>query len=160
MLRARERFGYAPYKLLVARSEALLNERGVAADKIDSDLTRSPFKGECIFDRVSDGGGRQHGDGGDGYTLVDNRHTVLFFYLIADADEVMCLLCDFVIDLGAGTLNILTAAVEQRDAHGYGSYIEILILNHVDGFEDVSGISHMEKSFLRRGTWSQKHPHA
>lgn len=61
--------------------------------------------------------------GGDCDALVDYRHAVLFFNLAADPDKIFRLARYLVVDSAAGVVDILRAAVEQGDAHGYCAYI-------------------------------------
>ena len=123
VLGAREGFGYAFDKRLVAGGEALLNERGVAADEVDSDGLRRLFERERVFYGVAAGRSRKHGDGGDGDAFVDYRHAVFLFDLAADSDKLFRLARYLVIDSAAGVVDILRAAVEQGYAHGDCAYI-------------------------------------
>ena len=123
MLGSRERLGYAVDECLVSGGEALLNECGISADEVDSDSLCRLFERECVFHRVAARCGGKHGDGGDCDALVDYRHAVLFFDLAADLDKIFRLARYLVVDSAAGVVDILRAAVEQGDTHGYCAYI-------------------------------------
>lgn len=107
----------------VAGGEALLNERGVAADEVDSDGLRRLFERERVFYGVAAGRSRKHGDGGDGDAFVDYRHAVFLFDLAADSDKLFRLARYLVVDSAAGVVDILRATVEQGYAHGDCAYI-------------------------------------
>lgn len=61
--------------------------------------------------------------GGDCDALVDYWHAVFFFNLAADLDKIFRLARYLVVYSAAGVIDILRAAVEQGDAHGYCAYI-------------------------------------
>ena len=56
--------------------------------------------------------------------------------------QIGCQSCDFIINIVTGDLNVVAAAVKQADAHGNGAYIQVLMFDHLIGFDDLGNIDH------------------
>ena len=69
--------------------------------------------------------------------LVDDRKAVLRFDVTARADEMLRFFGDLIVNVPAETVGVVTDAVKQRDAHGDGPDVEVLLADHSDGFENV-----------------------
>ena len=143
MLRAGERLRDAADERFISRRKALLHQRRIAADKIDANRLRSAFKRESVFNRISPARSSDHRNRGDGNTLVAERDAELPLDLLTRAHKALRPARDFLINAAAGLLNIRIAAIEQRDAHGDGADIEILLLDHRDGLQDIPCVNHM-----------------
>ena len=130
---------------LLGRGHGLGDECGVAADQVDAD-----FLG-CLVKRVGDldevlarlaGAGTDQRDRGDGDALVDDRDAVVAFDGLAGGNEVLGIGSDLAVDVVAGLVDIVRGAVEQRDAHGDGADVELLLLDHLIGLVDLHDVQH------------------
>ena len=122
-------------QLLVSEGHAFVDEGTEATDEVHSDCFGCCVKGAGEFYVVLVTGGACHQcDGGDGDTLVDNRDAELSFDTFADADEVCSAAGDFVVDFAAGYFAVGVGAVEQGDTHSDGANVELLLLDHSEGF--------------------------
>ena len=119
---------------------ALFYQGGIAAHEVDANLfCRLVQRLRCI-NGVSLYAGHHQGDGGYGNALIDDGDAELALDAFAYLDEAPCLLGDAVIDGLAGSLHAGAGASEERDAHGHGADIETIVLNHLDGVQDIGGI--------------------
>ena len=130
---------------LLGRGHGLGDECGVAADQVDAD-----FLG-CLVKRVGDldevlarlaAAGADQRDRGDGDALVDDRDAVVAFDGLAGGNEVLGIGSDLAVDVVAGLVDIVRGAVEQRDAHGDGADVELLLLDHLIGLVDLHDVQH------------------
>ena len=125
----------ASAQLFAGGGHALIDEGAKASDEVHADCLSCRFEGAGEFYVVLIVGGACHQrDGGDGDALVDDRDAELSFDTFADADEVCGAAGDLVVDFATGYLTVRIGAVEQGDAHGDGANVELLLLDHSDGF--------------------------
>ena len=120
---------------LIALGKALLYECGKAADKVDAAGSSGAI--QCLRERnIRSRVCRRtdHRHWGDGNTLVDNRNAQFGFNLFAGLYQMLCLAGNLVIYLVAGCIDVAGDAVEQRDAHRDGTNIQMLVLDHFNGF--------------------------
>ena len=124
----------------VAAREALLHERGEAADEVDADLVGGRVErvrhlevglGVVAADDVGD---RRHRD-----ALVDDRDAVLLLQLGGDLDQPAGAAHDLGVDALGGAARLAGGAVVERDAHGDGPDVEVLGPDHAHGLEDLLG---------------------
>ena len=73
---------------------------------------------------------RHQGNGGDGDAFVHNGDAELCLDLLAGGDQPLCLAADLVIDLAAADLWVRVGAGEEGDAHGNGSDVQMLLIDH------------------------------
>ena len=122
-------------QLFVGGGHALVDESAEATDEVHADCLSSCVEGAGELHVVLIVGGACHQcDGGDGDALVDNRDAEFGFDTFANADEVCRAAGDLVVNLAAGYFAVGVGAVEQGDAHGDGANVELLLLDHSDGF--------------------------
>ena len=124
----------------VAGAEALLDQCGISADKINSDSMGCPIQRTCVFHRVAAGYTGQHGNRCNGNSLVYNWNAVLSGNLFAGFHQVFCFSADLFVDLLAGAVDVAVRTVQQRDAHGGGTDIQVFVSNHGNGFQDIANI--------------------
>ena len=65
---------------------------------------------------------------------MDNRNTQLGFNFFAGFYQMLCLAGNFVIYLLCCHIDITGNTIEQRNTHSNGTDIQMLVLNHLDGF--------------------------
>ena len=133
---------------VVAACKALLHERRIAADEVDAQLLSR------LVERVGEAHGvlaltgrRHHADGGDGDALVDDGDAVFLFDVLSCFDQVLGAAHDLVIDLDARLFDVLVETVEQRNTHGDGPHVQVFVVDHMDGFQNVFGFQHIQNPF-------------
>ena len=130
---------------LLGRGHGLGDECGVAADQVDADFLGRLVKRVGNLDEVLArlaGAGTDQRDRGDGDALVDDRDAVVAFDGLAGGNEVLGIGSDLAVDVVAGLVDIVRGAVEQRDAHGDGANVELLLLDHLIGLVDLHDVQH------------------
>ena len=137
-LRLRQRLRDGADELLVRRRHALLHESGVAADEVDAAGLGGPVQGQGEGDVVlrAAGGGHQ-GHGGHGDPLIDDGDAELPLDGFAGGHQLFRAAGDLLVDLGAGGLGVGVAAGEEGDPHGDGADVQVLLVDHLNGGEDV-----------------------
>ena len=121
-------------ELPIAIGHALLHQGGVAADEVDAAGLGRPIHGLCKGDVIRGVAGRRHqSHGGDGNALIDDGDAEFQLDLFAGGHQTFGVAADLVIDLSAGFHRIAVAAGEQGDAHGDGTDVQVLLVDHVDG---------------------------
>ena len=137
-------------QLFVAFGKALLNKSGKAADKVDAALFRR------VVHRDGDRGvvfflarRRDERDRRDRDAFVDDRDPELFFDVFAHADEVLRRACDLLIDLFGAAVDAFVAAVEQRDAHRDRPHVQMAVLDHIKGGDNVVDIKQHSRHLTR-----------
>ena len=90
------------------------------------------------------------GDGSHRDSLVDDRDTVLFADILAGFYQVASIAADFIVNMVTGAVHAAADAVQQGNSHGNGTYVQVLIIDHGDGFQDITGVHHNSKPFLSR----------
>lgn len=134
----------------VGVADALLDECGEAAQVIDAERLGRAVEG------MRDGGEvlilAARGDlrhRGDGNTLVDDGDTVLALEVLGGLDQMLSRVRHVVVDLRAHAVEVLVTATHERNTHGDGPDVEVLLLNHAAGFRDFCGRDrHPWRSYL------------
>ena len=127
----------------VTLGHAFVYQRGKTADEVDAYRVRRPLEGM----RHPQASVRVHPacdqrDRRDGHALVDNRYAVFLFNVATGLHQMLRGVRNLVIDLITQSPGIVADTVVQRDAHGYGAYIQILLPDHLDCFQYVFGFQH------------------
>ena len=137
-IRLRQRLRNRAQQLFIARGEALLHQRGKAADEVDAARFCSPVhregKGHKVLCLTASGDKRHRRDGD---ALVDNRNAELALNGLARLDEIFRLMADLIVNLFAAAPDVLARAVEQRDAHRNRADVEMLLIDHIDRVNDL-----------------------
>ena len=143
MLGHRQRFRNRFNQLAISGRKALLHQRGKPADKVDTASGRCFFQRHRQLHRILVLARRQnHGDRSHRNALMNDRHAKLFFDLFAGGNQIFGVAGDFVVHPRTGLVDIAIAAVEQRNTHGDGTHIQVFVLKHGDGFENIAYIDH------------------
>ena len=101
---------------------------------VDIVVTHAPPYGLGDGDVIRGVAGRRHqSHGGDGNALIDDGDAEFQLDLFAGGHQTFGVAADLVIDLSAGFHRIAVAAGEQGDAHGDGTDVQVLLVDHVDG---------------------------
>ena len=130
-------------QLPVALGGALLHQGGEAADDVDTAGFRSCIQclGNFHIAFCLAGSGHQR-NGGDGNALIDNGNAELRLDLPAHTDQVLGAAGDLVIGFFAADGQVRIGTVQKADAHGDGPDIQVLIVDHVQGGQNVVLIQH------------------
>ena len=88
------------------------------------------------------GAGADQRNRGDGDALVDDRDTVVTLDGLAGGDEILGVGGDLAVNVVASRVDVVRRTVEQRDAHGDGTDVELLLLDHLIGLVDLHDIQH------------------
>ena len=130
----RQGLGNGGDEVAVPPGHALLHQGGEAADEVDAGLLGRPVqslsKGHIVVGVRSP---RHQGDGSHRDALVDNGNAKLRLNVLSGLHQVLGGGGDLVVDLLTGHLGVGVAAVQQRDTHGDGADIQVLLVNHVNG---------------------------
>ena len=120
-----------------------MDQGGKTADKVDSRSLSGPVQssgeGGVI---VCPGGGSYQGNGSDGDALVDDGDTELLFDGLPCGYQLFGITGDLVINVITGRLHLAVGAGEQGDAHGNGTHIQMLLVDHLDGLHNFMLIEH------------------
>ena len=135
-LRAGKRLRDAGNEPPVRHGHALLHERGKPADKVDPQRIRRAVERagkHGVIRRV--GGRRDLRNRRDRHALVHDRDAIFGLNRLARAHERLGLGRDLIVELAAGGLRVRIGTVIERNAHGDGPDVEMLLLDHTDGFQ-------------------------
>ena len=80
--------------------------------------------------------------------IVNKRHPEIPGYGLARTHQLPGRGGDLVIDLLIERVQAAAAAVQQADAHGDGAHIQLLMLDHIVGLNDLEHIQHTVFSIL------------
>ena len=140
-LRHGQRLGNRTDQDAVALAVAFLHQRGKAADEIHPERTGGLVERTreshviVVVRRASHQRHRRDGD-----SFVDDRNAEFEFELIADRDQIFGIAADFLVDPAPRFFSVRIAAVEQRNPHGDGADIQLLLIDHLDRFKNIKGI--------------------
>ena len=79
----------------------------------------------------------EHGDRRDRYPLIDDGNAIFPADVIAYLDQILSHRGDLAIYLLTGTVDVRICAVKQRDPHSDRADVEILLIDHLDGFQHI-----------------------
>ena len=131
----------------VALGEALLHEGREAADEVYAGGVGRAVERLCERHIAVRARGRaDHGDRGDGNTLVDDRDAELALDLLAGRDELFCTARYLVVDLVREHIDVVRREIAQRNAHRDGADVKVLLLDHLDGFQNIFRVDHRHNS--------------
>ena len=124
----------------IRRRGPLLHLGGIAAHDVDAGGGGRHVQGLGQFHHslpVMSGG--HVGGGGDRQALVDDADAVLSPHLVAGLHQVSGIALHFRQDLAAHHLRIRVAAVHEIEPQGDRAHIQIFLLNHFHGVDDLLG---------------------
>ena len=78
----------------------------------------------------------------DGDALVYDRNSKLLGNLLARTDKVLGETCYLVVDVLAERRKTVAHTIHETDAHGDGAHVEVLLLYHLVGFDNLIDIYH------------------
>ena len=132
---------------LVGLGGPLLHQGGEAADEVDPRGLGGVVHGHGEGDvaaRLRRPGHQGHG--GDGDAFVDDGDAELPLNGLAGGHQVLGPAGDLVIDLLTGGLWIGIGAVQQGDAHGNGTHVQMLLVDHMYGIQNFVGVDQVNSS--------------
>ena len=94
-----------------------------------------------VFRRFA-GRGAHKRDGGHGDALVNDGDAEFTLDGFARSDQIASARRNFGIDAVAEFIHVVARAIEQADAHGDGTHVELFLLNHFIGLVDLLDINH------------------
>ena len=148
-LRLGQRLRNGSQQQLVALAEALLHQSGVPADKVDAAGVGRPIQchgeGHVVLG-VAAPRHQRHGRHGD--ALVDDGDTELALDVLTGAYQLLRAAADLVINFPAAAIRVLADAVQQGDAHSDGADVQMLLVDHVDGIENILQTQHVASLFF------------
>ena len=128
-------------QVAIPLGHALMHQGGIAADEVDAHGIGRPLEGMSQFEEHVGGHIPRHQrDGGDGHPLVDDRDAVLLLNVLTRSHQLFGLAGDLIVNVVAQAVPVVADAIEERDAHGDGADIQILLPDHLDGFQYISRI--------------------
>ncbi len=123
----------------------LVHQRRVAADEVHTgslggvvQRLRHPHG---VLDRAGDQRRRGHRD-----ALVHDGHADLPLDVPAHFHQMLGLPGDAVVDVVTQLLFVVRHAVKQRYPHGDRAHVQLLVVDHLQGLEDLRGIDHVHAS--------------
>ena len=137
----------------IAGREAFLDQSGVPAEVVGADFLRGALQGQRVLDRVSAAGGEDHGDRGDGNAFIDDGDAVLPLDVLTGLYEMFRFADDLLVDAVAGPVDVRVGAVEQGDTHRDGSDVEVFLVDHVYGLEDIRSVEVDHRCLLKCDAW-------
>ena len=87
-------------------------------------------------------------DGRHGDTLVHNGDAVVTFDGITRHHQVFRIGGNLAVNVVAQLIYIIAHTVEQADAHGDGTHIELFLLDHLIGLMDLHNVDHRRIPFI------------
>ena len=130
---------------LFGRSHGLVHERRIAAQQVNAHFLARAVKrmGDFheVFRRFA-GRGAHKRDGGHGDALVNDGDAEFTLDGFARGDQIASARRNFGIDAVAEFIHVVARAIEQTDAHGDGTHVELFLLDHFIGLVDLLDINH------------------
>ena len=146
-LRLGKRLRNALDKRVVARTEALMHQRGISAEEIHAHLLCRPVEGVGDLDGILVGTSRRHHRcRSDGNALVYDRNTVLRLYFLTCFYKVSGISANLVVYFAAHSVYVAVGTIEKADTHSYGAYVQIFVLDHMYCFKNIFCIKHIYDS--------------
>ena len=133
-----QRFRNGSDQVPVAFGIAFVHQRAEAADKV------YPHFMGCFVQRFGQGhiiigiaAFAYHGNRCYGNTFIDNRHAQVGFNIFPGLHQLFCFFRNFVIDFIRADFHIRMPAVPEADAHGDGTHIQVVVRDHLRGFQHI-----------------------
>ena len=127
----------------VSAGEALVDQGGIAAHKVDPYLFAGSVQGLGKVHRVCiRAGAQQHGNGGNADALIDDGDTIFRADVLHGGHQIGRPGGDLAVSLLTGFAGVRVDAVQQADAHGDGAHIQVVLGEHLDSLQDIPGIKH------------------
>ena len=101
-----------------------------------------------VYCKVVEKGGGNYGNRCYGNTLIDNRNTVFLFNLLGRFGQMLGAFGDFIVDVSAKLVRVVTHAIVKRNAHRDGTDVKIFVTDHTDCFVYFLSVVHIAFSFL------------
>ena len=83
----------------------------------------------------------------NGDTLVHDRNTVFLRDILPGLHQILGQACHLIIYILTENIQITVGAVQQVNTHGNGTHVQIFLLYHLIGFENLGYINHSNSCF-------------
>ena len=122
---------------LLAGRRTLFDERRVAAEEVHARIAGGAVERLGNHRGIAFATGRDEGNRCDGDALIDNRNAQLRLDTLADLHEASGLPGYAVIHRLCGGFHFRARALEQGNSHSDRPDIQTVLLNHVNGVEEL-----------------------
>jgi hypothetical protein len=134
--------GMEAMSLSSPRRGALLHQGGKAADEVHAHFLGGSVQGQGYGGQVLAAAASGHdGYGRHGNALVDYGNAEFPLYVLAGLHQVLCRAAYLVVYLPAASVYIGIGAVQKAQAHGDGAHVQMLLVYHLNGLEDVAAVN-------------------
>ena len=137
-VRCGQRFRNGSDQVPVAFGIAFVHQRAEAADKV------YPHFMGCFVQRfgqwhiiIGVAAFAHHGNRRYGNTFIDDRHAQVGFNIFPGLNQLFRFFRNFVIDFIRADFHIRMPAVPEADAHGDGTHIQVVVRDHLRGFQHI-----------------------
>ena len=145
-LRHSQSFRNGTYEELIAGSHALRHHGTVSAEEVHTHCLCRLVEGtrnlHIIFGSPAARSAHKR-NRCDGNPLVDDRHSELARNVLAGLHKILGKFSNLAVDIVAGLLHACICTIEQTYAHGDGTHVKVLLLNHLVGLNDLCYIYHV-----------------
>ena len=138
-----QRLGNGVDEDLITLGKALLHKGGKTADKVYAGRACRAVKrlGKRHI-AISVGHRADHRDRGDRNALVDDRDAQLALDLLTGRNQLLRAAGDLIIHLVRKHVDVVAGEVSQRNAHRDRADVKVLLLDHLDGFQNILCVDH------------------
>ena len=81
-------------------------------------------------------------DRSNGNTLVDNGDPIFCGDFISCFYKILCIFCDFLINIFIYLIKIAVNAIQKADSHSDGTNVKVLLFDHLIGLIYFKHINH------------------
>ncbi len=134
-------------QLPISLRAALLHQGGKSADKVHAALLRRSIQRLGDWDiGIGLAGPGHQGDRRHRNALIHNGNTEFPLQILANLHQVPGTAGDFPVNFLTAALYIRVTAIQQADTHGDGADIQVALVDHILGLQNIILIQHSNSS--------------